>query len=66
MIFEKGQLFRYTERQTTFVISSVEKVLQPIAGHVWYADIFEEGVVHQMRLSELRIWLEHDKIRLVK
>ena len=66
VIFEKGQLFRYTNRKTTFLISTVEKVPQPIAGHRWYVDILEEGVMHNMRLSELRIWLEHGKIKLVK
>ena len=66
MIFEKGQLFRYTDRKTTFLISAIEKIRQPIAGHRWYVDILEEGVMHNMRLSELRIWLELGKIKLVK
>ena len=66
MIFEKGQLFQYTDRETTFLISAVEKIRQPIAGHIWHADILQEGSLHNMRLSMLRTWLELGKIKLVK
>ena len=66
MIFEKGQLFQYTDRETTFLISAVEKIRQPIAGHIWHVDILQEGSLHNMRLSMLRTWLELGKIKLVK
>ena len=66
MIFEKGQLFQYTDRETTFLISAVEKIRQPIAGHIWHVDILQEGSLHNMRLSMLRTWLEVGKIKLVK
>lgn len=66
MILEKGQLFRYTDSGTTFVISAVEKVLQPIAGHHWYVDIFVDGVVKNVRKRDFDLAVELGKIELVK
>ena len=66
MILEKGQLFRYTDTKKTFVITSVEKILQPIAGHHWYVDIFVDGVVKNMRKRDFDLALELGKIELVK
>ena len=63
-----GQLYRYTNTPSTFMLTSLAKVeTRPgIGDYIWWYEVLQDGIIKGIRKRDLDLAVELGKIELVK
>ena len=63
-----GQLYRYTNTTSTFMLTSLAKVeTHPgIGDYIWCYEVLQDGIIKGIRKRDLDLAVELGKIKLVK
>ena len=63
-----GQLYRYTNTTSTFMLTSLAKVeAHPgIGDYIWWYEVLQDGIIKGIRKRDLDLAVELGKIELVK